>query len=298
VYPHLCAINQKQLFIMKKILIPVDFSDTSLNAFHVACQMANRIGAKVYVLNVNETVANVAPMAEYAYVDIARTNEAAERELMVQLENLRDELLYDPQFEGLDVEILLRDGLVLPVIRQISTEEDIDLIVMGTLGASGLKEIIVGSNTERIIRYADCPVLVIPEGVKELKVKKALVPTTLKADQEKVFNLAKHWQHLLDFKMETLYLNNPLNASTDGEIEAEKKRMAERVGLEKDLFLYIFGDTLNEDNAILSYAQHTDADLIIMGTHQRRGLSHMLFGSLTEDTANHTHIPMLAVPIR
>jgi nucleotide-binding universal stress UspA family protein len=282
---------------MKKILVPVDFSDTSINALRIACQLALRSKSAVHIVHVNEMAPNVAPMAEYAYVDTTYGVDAQEDEIQERLDALCAELRAEPEFEALVIESELREGLILPVVREVCREEKIDLIVMGTLGASGIKEVVVGSNTERVIRYAECPVLVVPSGITTFNIRNVLVPSTFKPDQEEVFRTVKAWQDALGFKVESVYLNNPLLVPTDGSIEAEKNRILERVGM-KNVLLHISGFTMFEDNAILNHAYEADADLIIMGTHQRRGVSHMLFGSLTEDTANHTHIPVLAVPIR
>ena len=67
---------------------------------------------------------------------------------------------------------------MVPVVKKVAEDEFADLIVIGTMAASGWKEMLVGSNTERVIRHAPCPVLVIPAGVQELKIDRVLVPTT------------------------------------------------------------------------------------------------------------------------
>lgn len=281
---------------MKKILVPVDFSEASVNALRVAAQLAVRSDAGMYLLHVNEMAPYVIPVSEYAYTSSAVDVEEYDKEAENRIKNLKADLLNEARFSKLDIETGVREGLMIPVLRSIIEEEGIDLIIMSTLGASGWKEVFIGSNTERVIRHAACPVLVIPDGVSEIKVKKVLVPSTLRPDQKSVFKIAKEWQDLLGFDVQTLYINDPLNAPTLGSIEAEKNRIIEEVGL-KHVYLHIYGQTLNEEAAILAYAKEAEADLIIMGTHQRHGLSHMMFGSITEDTANHAHVPVLAVPI-
>ena len=77
---------------------------------------------------------------------------------------------------------------------------------------------------------------------------------------------------------------------------AEKNRLIEATGL-RHVYLHLKSEAVKEEDAIRAYADEAEADLVIMGTHQRHGLSHLLFGSLTENTANHTHVPVLAVPI-
>lgn len=290
-------LQYKKATFMNKILVPIDFSDASINALKLAAQLAVRADASLYLLHINEMAPYVIPVSEYAYtasaaVDVEEYDKAAES----RMQNLKAEILGEPRFSKLNIETEVREGLMIPVLRSVNEEEGIDLIVMSTLGASGWKEVFVGSNTERVIRHATCPVLVIPDGVHELKIRRVLVPSTLKPDQKIVFKTAKLWQDLLGFDVQTLYINDPLNAPTLGSIEAEKNRLVEEASL-KHVYLHIYGQTLNEEAAILAYAKEAEADLIVMGTHQRHGLSHLMFGSITEDTANHAHVPVLTVPI-
>lgn len=281
---------------MKKILVPVDFSDTSIHALHAACQLALRTGADLFLLNANEMAAYVVPVSEYAYtasaLDVAEYNKTANE----RIQNLKSGLLSDSRFKHLNIITAVREGLMVPVIREVIKEEGIDLIVMGTLGVSGWKELLIGSNTERVIRYAPCPVLVIPKGIDELKINRVVVPSNLKPDQKNAFKMVKKWQEIFGFEVHALYLNDPLGAMTHVDIEAEKNRQMAAAGL-RNVYLHLYGMTIDAEDAIRKYAQQVNADMIIMGTHQPRGLSHLLFGSLTEDTANHSPVPVLSVPV-
>ncbi len=281
---------------MKKILIPIDFSDASLNALNVACQLAVRADATLYVLHVNEMSPYVVPVSEFDFTSTAVDLQTYDEEIRNRMQNLKSNLLEEPHFHNLRLHTSIKDGLMIPVVKEMVEDEMIDLIIMGTLGASGWKEVLVGSNTERVIRHATCPVLVIPEGVDTLNIERVLVPSTLKPDQRGVFKAVKTWQELFGFEVQTIYLNDPLNTPTHGSIDAEKNRIVEEAGL-RNVYLHIYGLAVNSETAIRSYAAEMKADLIVMGTHQRRGLSHLLFGSVTEDAVNHTEVPILAVPI-
>ncbi len=181
-------------------------------------------------------------------------------------------------------------------VNNVATDDDIDLVVMGTKGASGLNEFLLGSNTEKVIRTAPCPVLAIPEHAKRFEPKVVLVPSTLKEDQNTVFEYLTHWERTYGFLVKVLYINNPSGLPTDGSAEARKNRLTEAAGLKKTDVILTAG-SFSEGDSILAAAEQCNADMIVMGTHQRQGLSQMLFGSITADTVNHSHIPVLAVPI-
>jgi nucleotide-binding universal stress UspA family protein len=283
---------------MKKILVPVDFSSASQAAFRVACQLAQKTEATVVLLNVNEMVAAALPIAEYAYVGSAMSEveENYRSQVKDRFNAFVEEANFDTDFGDIKLEFISKEGLLTPIITAMVEEDEMDMVVMGTLGASGWKEALIGSNTEKVIRYAPCPVLVIPEGVNELRIEKVVVPSTLKSDQIQVFEMVKYWQALFGFDIEILYINDPLNTPTHGGVEAEKKRIIDRVGLQH-VYLHSYGLTWSEEQAILDYVDEVNADMLVMGTHQRRGVSHLMFGSVTEDTANHTHKPLLAIPL-
>jgi len=289
--------SKTQPNIMKKILVPIDFSQYSNNAMYVAADIARQSGATLELLHVNLAAVYSVPFSEYTtganlIVEDDKYDESANN----LLEKLKMELLAMPSFADLDIKTRVEEGYLHTSLRNVAKEEDIDLIVMGTRGSSGMEEFLVGSNTEKVIRTAACPVLAVPEHIKQFALKMVLLPSTLKSDQHGVFHYLAQWEKIFDFHVKVLYLNNPSGLPTDGSAEAQKNRLAETAGLKKTDVIVTSG-TFFEDNAILVAADICNADLIVMATHQRQGLSHLLFGSITEDTVNHSRIPVLAVPI-
>lgn len=281
---------------MKKILVPVDFSATSRDAMEVAGQLALKTGASLTILHVNEMAAQTLPVSEYAFsVDLADEIDHTHEEAYAQLVDFQHYMLEKYGLSPDKISLLVEEGLMIPVINQAIETQAIDLIVLGTHGAGGLKEMLIGSNAERIIRYAECPVLVIPQGVNEFSIHTVVVPTTLQSDQKTLFRVVKMWQTWFDFDIELVYLNNPMSIHDVESIEKRKDTLVEQTGL-KNVQLHIHGLSLDKESIILDRAKALDAGLIVMATHQRRGLSHLLFGSLTEDTANHSSVPVLAVP--
>lgn len=205
-------------------------------------------------------------------------------------------MLNTPEYANLDIKTRVEDGYLHTCIRNVANEDNADLVVMGTKGASGMSEFLIGSNTEKVIRTSPCPVLSVPENSGKFSPKVVLLPSTLKTDQGGVFHYLATWAKMFPFLVKVLYLNNPSSLPTDGSAEARKNRFAEAAGLPKtDVIMTT--ESFFEDSSILAASDQCNADMIVMATHQRHGLSHLLFGSITEDTVNHSHIPVLAVPI-
>jgi nucleotide-binding universal stress UspA family protein len=289
--------SKTQLNIMKKILVPTDFSQYSKNALYVAADIARHTGAEIELLHVNLAAIYSVPFSEYAAgANFAVEDDNYDSSAALVLDQLKMEVLAMPAYADLVITTRVEEGYLHTSLQTVAKEDDADLIVMGTRGSSGMGEFLVGSNTEKVIRTAPCPVLAVPEHIKQFSLKTVLLPSTLKSDQSGVFHYLARWEKAFDFHVKVLYLNNPAGLPTDGSAEAQKNRLAEAAGLKKTDVVLTSG-TFFEDNAILFAADACEADMIVMATHQRQGLSHMLFGSITEDTVNHSHIPVLAVPI-
>ncbi|MEZ4921181.1 MAG: universal stress protein [Saprospiraceae bacterium] len=281
---------------MKKILVPTDFSNNSRHAFRVAAAIAAKTGGKIELLHTNTVMAYAPPLPEYAVLDqpsMTQYYETAADELY----SMKREILEMPEFKDVQVETRIEEGFLYNTLNRISEEDGIDLIVMGTKGASGATEFFVGSNTEKVIRTACCPLLAVPETSGDFEMKEVVMATTLRPDQEKAFAHMSNWQKYFDFKTDILYINNPAGFDTNAEIEKTANDFAARANL-KNAVTYVGGNTFNEESSILQFAEEQDSDMIVMVTHQRKGLSHLLFGSLTEDTVNHSTKPVLCIPVK
>lgn len=280
---------------MKKILVPTDFSENARQALDVAVKVAKKTDAEIVLLHVNEQVGAALPVSEYYYTYDRAIEEKYLNMVHENLERMLEEVANSLGFEDIRTSVI--GGPFAAIVNDVVQTEGIDLIVMGTKGASGLKEFFVGSNTEKIVRSAKCPVLTIHEGeVREFK--NVVVPTTLETDQKRLFEGLRDWEAIFGGKFYLLYINNPGAYRGDHDIEAREKQLLEATGL-KDVEIYKTETfTLNEEQVIFDFAKERNADLIVMGTHQRRGLAHILLGSLTEDTINHAAIPVLAIPLK
>ena len=280
---------------MKKILVPTDFSSNSRHALQVAAAIAAKTNSNIELLHTNTVMAYAPPLPEYAVLDqpsMSQYYETAADELY----GMKKEIVDQKEFADVSIETRIEEGFLYNTLNRIAEEDEIDLIVMGTKGASGATEFFVGSNTEKVIRTACCPVLAVPETSGALDVKNVVFATTLRPDQNTAFAYLADWQKNMNFEVKALYINNPAGFDTNDEIEGAVNEFAAKAWL-KDVSTYVGGNTFNEESTILQFAEAHDADLLVMATHQRKGLSHLLFGSLTEDTVNHSKVPVLCIPV-
>jgi len=148
---------------IRKVLVPVDFSDTSRKAFYVGVRFARFFDAETHILHINEPIASF----DSSYDRVEAVSEELAR-LETGVKRRINELFEHGGIAEVDrrkVKVHIGGGKPHAKIVHFAIEEGIDMIVMGTHGNAGLKTILVGSTTERVVRTAPCPVLCIkPDG--------------------------------------------------------------------------------------------------------------------------------------
>lgn len=281
---------------MRKLIVPTDFSQNAKHALFIAAEIARKNKIPLSIMHTNTAVAYAPMLPEYGAAGLYNMQEyynmAAD-----EFRALKREITGRPGLENLNIDTRVEEGLLYTSIQRVVEEEDADLIVMGTKGATGALEFFVGSNTEKVIRTASCPVLAIPEHSGDFNLETVVLASNLRDDQVAAFQYLAGWQKIWHFKVEVLYLNNPGDFGSKKEIDEKVAVFAQRAGLQKTK-AYININSGNEEDSILEFARQENAGLIAMGTYQRKGLSHLLFGSLAENTSNHSNIPVLCIPLR
>lgn len=270
---------------MKKILVPVDYSEVSEAAVQFAIDLAKRNKASVHLLN----SAKIDYFNDYQYPTLTNAKKLFE-EIYDSMQKRMDRMI--EEYAVNDVEItgkVSEQGLIVAIKDEVS-ELDIDLCVVGTTGCSGLEEVFIGSNTERIVRHVTCPVISIPHSVDLASIKKILVPIDLREIRESFLKELGKLQKFFNCELEFVWVKTPHNIENEKKVAADLKILFAKNGVE-NYNLFIVNSVFPSDG-ILMEAANSKADMVAMATHARRGLSHWLSGSLTEDTINHVNVPV------
>ncbi|NOT75717.1 MAG: universal stress protein [Cyclobacteriaceae bacterium] len=266
---------------MKNLLVPSDFSKTSLNAFKFAIDTAAISGGKVHVVHVIELPA----MPNSALTPVQAFGAPLRREMAGKAKANYDKLTANCNPDQVPCEFSVEFGAPSKSILSYVKKNKIDLIVMGSHGAEGLKEYFVGSNAEKIVRTSPVPVIVVKSFYKG-PVKNIVVPFTL--DQENYPNFfinIKALQKFFKAHLHFLWVNTPANFTLDEVTYNRIEGLAKKYKI-ADYSIDIYNQ-LYEEQGILKFAEATNADMIAMGTHGRKGIAHMVYGSKTENVANH-----------
>ncbi len=146
---------------LKKILFPTDLSDAAGEAQLYACSLAEQYGAELHVLSVVQDVTLVSPDPNNPWVIPASSLDEVKASVSQTLEKIPD-----PKWSvGKSIVRTVRTGIPFLEIIRYAKEQDVDLIVIGTHGRTGLVHVLLGSVAEKVVRKAPCPVLTVhPKG--------------------------------------------------------------------------------------------------------------------------------------
>lgn len=267
------AAQAKTRIALKNILFATDFSAAANAAVPFATQIARRYGAKVYGVHVN-TFNDYTAIAPDAWPAMA---EAAEKEAQ------DDAQLLNEQLRGIDHEAIISRGNVWEAISTLIKEKEIDLIVLGTRGRTGIGKALLGSMAEEILRQAPCPVLTAgphvtatPEHVSE--VREIIYATDLAVDLPAA---APYAISLAQENEAHLVLLHVIEDPKTGELvqprdvtETKLRKLRELVPTEAELWcepacIVEQGRAAEE---ILAVAERQHADLIVLGARPTKGL--------------------------
>ncbi len=267
---------------MKKILVPCDFSKPAMNAFRFALDVALKSKGTIHLLNVIE----LPIMHDTVLMPVLNFEEQLLKDLKENAES-RFKKITD-RYNAVDVKVIVKTlfGSVTRMIQEYIAKESIDLIVMGSHGASGVREFFIGSNAEKMVRSSTVPVLVVKNYFKG-PIKNIVFPNTLETEnQEDLVTKIKALQNFFKAYVHLVWINTPVNFTSDTLTKQRLEAFAKRFML-KDYTVSIFNHT-DEERGILEFSNAIKGDLIAMGTHGRKGIAHLVNGSLAEDIVNHT----------
>ncbi len=274
---------------MKRILVPYDFSPVSEHALDFACQIAQKIESEIMLLNV----------IEHPTADSFKTMGMQDVDPMEQLyikkmyERVSEKLAEVVAAAGhADEMISTKIQLGNPfntIIDQI-VEERAELLVVGTEGAEGLNEFFVGSISEKIVRNASCPVITVRDKAELDPIEKIVFASDFINTDAGLISRLKELQATFEAQLKIVKINTPASFTSTRHDTRQMEDFIEKYDINNytiDIYNY-----KNEEDGIVLFAEDVGADMIALGTHQRKGVGHFLAGSIAEDVVNHAPIPV------
>ena len=274
---------------MKQILVPYDFSKVAEHALNFACQIADKSEGNILLLNVIDHptpdsfktmgIQNEDPM-EQLYI----------KKMYEMVQGKLNEVVSGAKYADEKIATKIQLGNPYHTIIDQITEENVDLLIVGTEGAEGLNEFFVGSNTEKIVRKASCPVISVSDQFALEPIEKIVFASDFMNTDDFFIEKVKSLQAMMDAQLNIVKINTPASFTSTRHDLKQMNEFVEKYGIENctvEIYNY-----KNEEDGIIFYAEDIGADMIALGTHQRRGVGHFLAGSIAEDVVNHAKVPV------
>lgn len=274
---------------MKKILVPIDFSDRSSEALDFAIEFNQKLKGKIILMHAILVPANT--FISSGEIDLNHMESFYQEGYIKDTHNRLEEWAKRIGKAGQKYATHLKYGNPFEKVNELITNEKVNWIVIGSNGASGLKEIFVGSLTEKVIRHAKCPVITIKGKSSLAKMKSMVFASSLLEDEDWMALKAKEIQELLDLNMHIVKVKTPQNYLNEETAKEQLKQFVKRNYLARCSQSTVAADY--SDQGIVAFAEGINAGMVLMGTHAKTGLGHLLGGSRAEDVANHSKIPVM-----
>lgn len=286
--------------MFQKIIVPTDFSRCADNACDAAIHMANKFNAELIFLHSIETLvkwesmdfisSKNAILPEGEPTDLIEKAKKAEQLALKSLKSL----VTDAKQRGVKASEHLMYNASLEDMLAFVDDSKTDLIIMGTQGASGVSELFVGTNSQKVVRQASCPVLTINEGQVHFEPKQLLYVSDFKSEQgianlEKAAAICKAFNATLDL----LYVNLP-HAFEDSDTSIQRMRKASSRIKDLKVREHIVNH-FSVEEGVWSMVKEKDIDLIVISIHGYTGIRRMLNNNVTESLVNHSSTPVLSV---
>jgi nucleotide-binding universal stress UspA family protein len=273
---------------MKNILVPTDFSHAANKAADIAMAIAEKSGAEVHFLHLQITPVQ--------WVKLDMEKEERFPETQIEISHAKSELnklVKKAEDRGLKAEQFLVFDVGREEILKHTHFHRHDFIVMGSHGASGAKEIFVGSNAQKVLRDATIPVLIIKEKSK-WPFNNIVFASSFEEDVKEPFQTVVKLANLNESSINLLYVNVPFSFE-ETDISLKKIHAFHETCPRGGTCTTNIYNALNEERGILKFSKSVGADLIALVTHGKSGFLSFMRKSITENLANHSETPILSI---
>jgi len=281
---------------MKTILVPTDFSKCSLYGLDFARRIAEKKGATIHLFNAALTTSYYYASDPFVIAPPASVMSQSINESLKK--NSRAGLQKISRMKSLSgVNVITHTEVTTNLHYEILDYADkikADIIVMGTKGASNLKDILIGSTAERVARFSTRPVLVIPSPVKS-DPRKIVFASDFTGEAYAIFPFIRRFSEIFGAEIYLLKVNTTQQFKPTGEDRKLIEKFKNKFG--KNLNSEIYNDYMKEEG-ILNYSNQINADIIAIGTHGKKGLARFLKQNVSEGVIRLSSRPVLLVNLK
>lgn len=283
-------MSKQIIHIMKNILIPVDFSKFSLDAFNVAVNLAKRTEADLHVIvNVPEDYKKFVEndfSLEFLSDDVFKDWVEIEKALL-------DDICkkYDSGYS-----LYMTRGDLIKETKTIVSDKHIDLIVMGTHGASGIKQYTIGSNTQQMMRNVDIPVLVVKHAEEKVYFKNIVFLSTFNTVDIEPYKWTTELAAYYDAHIHLLNIDTPKFFSEIPFLVKSSMKEFQNIRPYIDTSLH-YSKAFSAEAGLDNFLEKHKVDLVVVTTKGFKGIASVLHLSIAEGVVNHFSIPVISFKV-
>lgn len=284
---------------MKRLFVPTDFSECAINAYLLAIEMAKRHNASIELVHGYSSSSEViaSDMASpFHGVPATMSPEQINQFIKEQQSTIARQLL-DLKAEAEKVGVTCNtyhvESSQFDVLAKKAEELEADLVIMGSHGAKGVRETLMGSNTQKFVRNCSIPVLTIKNRHENFKVYHAVFASTFSDEGEAaVYQRFRKLFSKQPMHIHFLYVNTPGYFNNTATIN-EKMETFLKDAWPEQYSIHVYNDYSIEEG-IFNFCKEQNADLLALATHGYQGLKRWVYSSMTEQLINHAEIPVLS----
>jgi nucleotide-binding universal stress UspA family protein len=275
---------------MRKILVPIDFSEKSEYASKLAAHISRKTGSDIYLLHMIELPSGLIEMGAGSNFSIP--------ESMMYVRKVKDKMLdfkksFFSNTNGVHHAIKFKNPF--EGITEYNKKINADLIIMGSKGISDFDEILIGSNTEKVVRTSKTPVIVVKQDAEKFKIKNLVFASSFNEDNKGIFAKFLDFANHFKSNIHLLKVNTPSKFESTHDIKNRIKNFISGFQLPKHS-IHVYSDK-SVEKGVMNFSEEIKADLIALSTHGRSGLSHLFNGSVTKNLSKSALRPLITFKI-
>ncbi|MEL7002271.1 MAG: universal stress protein [Bacteroidota bacterium] len=271
----------------KRILVPVDFSNCAIKALKYAVVIAKRMKAEIMIMNAFYVPLAHAELDSGAIVHGLESD--AGEDIKKSFEALRDKV---PELDEVPYDTITKYATVTDAVTSLCTSSHFDMIIMGTKGASGIEEVIIGTNAYAIIKEVNVPVIAVPDHIEPSNITKIALACDYKFMNENTLSSLTLIARLFGSEVHLFHVSED-RTITPEELEQAKKfeRYFKNIRHKYDL-------VVNKDveKGVEEYIQKNDIDLLALVPRKHNLFDRIFRGGESKSIIFHAKVPILALP--
>lgn len=272
---------------MKRIIVPIDFSNYSENAFLSAMKIASKGNSSITCVNV---VASTLNWSKLSSIEKSKYQEILDLE--AESKDKLQAFILDRKSPGIPVEGVVEVGIPNDEIIHLAEKQAADLIVIGAYGKGYIEGKFIGSTLQKVMRNASCPVLAVKKLLNGNDLRKMAFASLFNEESKPAFTRMKPLIKQLRCAVHFLFINTPEKFSSS--MESEHKMQKYAIGQEELIIHKHIYNHQEAENGIVQFATRNNIGFIAMASNKRKSANTYMIGS-TETVLFKSDIPVLSV---